>query len=36
MCVGCGSCVDACPQYISLSECIEKVADVVSVTKEVK
>ena len=36
MCVGCGRCDDACPQYISLSECIEKVADVVSVTEEVK
>lgn len=25
MCVGCGRCDDACPQYISFSECIDKV-----------
>ncbi len=31
MCVGCGRCDDVCPQYISLSECIEKVN---KVTKE--
>ena len=36
MCVGCGRCDDACPQYISLSECIEKVADVVLVKEGVK
>lgn len=36
MCVGCGRCDDACPQYISLSECIEKVADVVLVKEEAK
>ena len=29
MCVGCGRCDDACPQYISFSECIDKVKDVV-------
>ena len=36
MCVGCGRCDDACPQYISFSECIDKVNDVVSVKEEVK
>lgn len=36
MCVGCGRCDYACPQYISLSECIEKVADVVLVKEEAK
>lgn len=25
MCVGCGRCDDACPQYISFSSCIEKL-----------
>lgn len=30
MCVGCGRCDDACPQYISLSECIDKVNDLVN------
>ena len=30
MCVGCGRCDDACPQYISFSECIDKVKKVVS------
>lgn len=25
MCVGCGRCDDACPEYISFSSCIEKV-----------
>lgn len=28
MCVGCGRCDDICPQYISISECIEKVKKV--------
>ena len=36
MCVGCGRCDDACPQYISLSKCIEKVKDVVDTNKEEK
>ena len=36
MCVGCGRCDDACPQYISFSECIDKVNDIVSVKEEVK
>ena len=30
MCVGCGRCDDACPQYISFSECIDKVNKVVN------
>lgn len=30
MCVGCGRCDDACPQYISFSTCIEKVNDLVN------
>ncbi|MDK2562566.1 anaerobic sulfite reductase subunit AsrA [Romboutsia sedimentorum] len=30
MCVGCGRCDDACPQYISFSKCIENVADLVN------
>ncbi|MGX4599335.1 anaerobic sulfite reductase subunit AsrA [Faecalimicrobium sp. JNUCC 81] len=30
MCVGCGRCDDACPQYISFSSCIEKVNDEVN------
>lgn len=29
MCVGCGRCDDACPQYISISKCIEKIKDIV-------
>ncbi len=36
MCVGCGRCDDACPQYISLSSCIEKVKKVVDSNEEVK
>lgn len=36
MCVGCGRCDDACPQYISFSECIEKVKKVVDSSKEEK
>ena len=36
MCVGCGRCDDAWPQYISVSECIDKVNDIVSVKEEVK
>lgn len=30
MCVGCGRCDDACPQYISFSTCINKVYDFVN------
>lgn len=30
MCVGCGRCDDACPQYISFSEAIEKVNKVMN------
>lgn len=30
MCVGCGRCDDACPQYISFSQCIDKVKKVVN------
>ena len=36
MCVGCGRCDDACPQYISFSDFINKVNDIVSVKEEVK
>ncbi|WP_122638207.1 MULTISPECIES: anaerobic sulfite reductase subunit AsrA [unclassified Romboutsia] len=36
MCVGCGRCDDACPQYISFSECIDKVNEAISVKEEVK
>ncbi len=28
MCVGCGRCDDACPQYISFSKCVEKVKNI--------
>ncbi|RDY28962.1 anaerobic sulfite reductase subunit AsrA [Romboutsia weinsteinii] len=34
MCVGCGRCDDACPQYISFSSCIEKVNDLVTSKEE--
>ena len=27
MCVGCGRCDDICPEYISFSSCINKLAD---------
>ena len=36
MCVGCGRCDDACPQYISFSKCIEKVKEVVDSKEEEK
>ena len=36
MCVGCGRCDDACPQYISFSECIDKVNNAMSVKEEAK
>ncbi len=29
MCVGCGRCDDICPEYISFSNCINKVTDIV-------
>ena len=29
MCIGCGRCDDVCPQYISFSNCINKLNDVV-------
>ena len=35
MCVGCGRCDDACPQYISFSKCIEKINDLVISNDEV-
>ena len=36
MCVGCGRCDDICPEYISFSACVNKVADAVdALTKEV-
>lgn len=36
MCVGCGRCDDACPQYISFSQCIEKVKNIADTNEEVK
>ncbi|WP_425447137.1 anaerobic sulfite reductase subunit AsrA [Dethiothermospora halolimnae] len=33
MCVGCGRCDDNCPQYISFSNCINKVNDVLKEEK---
>lgn len=36
MCVGCGRCDDACTQYISFSECIDKINNIVAVKEEVK
>lgn len=27
MCVGCGRCDDACPEYISFSNCVNKLND---------
>lgn len=33
MCVGCGRCDDICPQYISLSNCINKINHVVGELK---
>ena len=27
MCVGCGRCDDVCPEYISFSECINRVSE---------
>lgn len=35
MCVGCGRCDDACPQYISFSKCIEKINDLVTSKEEI-
>ena len=29
MCIGCGRCDDACPQYISFSSCVNKISQVV-------
>ncbi|RDC49921.1 anaerobic sulfite reductase subunit A, partial [Acinetobacter sp. RIT592] len=36
MCVGCGRCDDACPQYISFSQCVEKIKGIVDINEEVK
>lgn len=36
MCVGCGRCDDACPQYISFSKCVEKIKGIVDVNEEGK
>jgi anaerobic sulfite reductase subunit A len=36
MCVGCGRCDDACPQYISFSQCVEKIKGIVDVNEEGK
>ncbi|MHC6180294.1 anaerobic sulfite reductase subunit AsrA [Clostridium sp. JNZ X4-2] len=33
MCVGCGRCDDACPEYISFSNCVNKLNDAVSGVK---
>lgn len=29
MCVGCGRCDDACPEYISMSKCLEKINQII-------
>lgn len=34
MCVGCGRCDDVCPEYISFSNCISKLEDVVQEVSE--
>jgi len=34
MCVGCGRCDDACPEYISISNCVNKLNSVVKESKE--
>jgi len=36
MCVGCGRCDDACPQYISFSQCVEKIKGIVDINEEGK
>lgn len=33
MCVGCGRCDDACPEYISIANCVNRLNDVVGETK---
>ena len=33
MCVGCGRCDDICPEYISFSNCINKLEDAVNEVK---
>lgn len=34
MCVGCGRCDDICPEYISFSHCVNRLADAVEEVKE--
>lgn len=34
MCVGCGRCDDVCPEYISFSNCINKLKDAVAEVKD--
>ncbi|HHD2751642.1 TPA: anaerobic sulfite reductase subunit AsrA [Clostridium perfringens] len=34
MCVGCGRCDDICPEYISFSECVNKLKDAVEEVKD--
>ncbi len=36
MCVGCGRCDDACPQYISFSQCVEKIKNISDIKEEAK
>ena len=37
MCTGCGRCDDACPEYISFSNCINKLsAELKRISKEKK
>lgn len=34
MCVGCGRCDDICPEYISFSECVNKLEDAIEEVKD--
>ena len=36
MCVGCGRCDDICPEYISFSACVNRLADMGNAEKEVR
>ena len=33
MCIGCGRCEDACPEYISMFKCIEKINHIIEARK---
>lgn len=34
MCIGCGRCDDVCPEYISMSKCIEKINRIIEVSSQ--